>query len=747
MKSFEDLRVKDYLSMLRRRIRYLLVSVLLTSSATGFWLWRTPSIYQSETTIFAQGQFIPEDYLGSLVRQTVDQRIEFVRQQLQSRKFLEPIVKEFNPNADNAQIESQVIAVRSNQEFTAISESTFKLGYRSADPLLAQTMTKRLADAIIKLNDSRRKEKVHVADVFLVQQYTQAASGLASAEQKLYQFRTQNRVASSQESAAPEALRGLQNQVSVLDDRLAGLSDRRKALERRLSEQEQLRRIDPTPAAAPEPAALASSPEEDRLANARSELALARRRYTADHPEVARLAREVGDLEASVRQAASRPRPAPNETRVTALPEPGFSIEILHNEIQGEFDQLDREVAKTQQARKEVLGKIALLEATLNPSSSVAQQLGLLTREYDSAKQLHSFLEGKKQVSELASRVDLSDENRVFTIIDVANLPRGPIWPNRPLYGTVGLFAGVFLGLGLVFVRESLDPTLHEEEAAAELKLPVLTCIPKVRGKKVKKRCSSVGSLSIVPSPDYWAPGNVFHLQSADPLVKDVVLDTATIAGEQFRMMRAKLSLMQNNRAPQSLLVTSALPNEGKSFVACCLAGTLARGLRRKVLLIDLDLRKGGAAKLLGLDPESRGVSALLRRTATTTDFEQSLWKCADVNLYVLPPGAAVEDPGESLDSPELERIVREAKLRFDWVIIDSPPGLVLADANIIAPKCDSTLFVVDTGGTPINFVKDAIQKIGQNRVCGIVMNRDRTMKSNRHHVYYYYRSSQTRYS
>jgi|GEM_PF-1238644 len=753
MKSFEDLGVRDYLAILRRRIWYLLLSVFVAGAGTAVWLWRTPSIYRSEATIFA-GRFLPEETLGSLDRQPVNERIDFVRQQLQSRNFLERMARAFNPGARDEQIERQVVALRSGLDFTAVSPSTFKIGYRSTDPVQAQIMARRLAEGLIQLNKSSRKERVHVADDFLEQEYNEAARNLTLAEQKLYKFRAEHHVAISQESGAPDILRGLQSELSVLEDRLADLADRRKVLDRRLSDHEQLRRIDPVtslqsqlPVSKPGTGELSllASPEQQALEKAQAELALARGRLTPDHPDVRRLEREVEHRQTALKQAAAAPRIAPVEpsAQKPAAPDPGFSAEILRNEILAEIDQVERDTNRTQQSRAEILDKISRHEASINPSSSIAQQLAALTREYESAKQLHGYLEEKKRNTELASRVDLSDENEVFTIIDPANLPQAAIWPNRLMFGAAGLAGGVLLGLGLAFLREYLDPTLHDdEEAALELKLPVLACIPKVAAPKRPSKRADAG-LHVIPARealDEAGSGNRFHLKSADPAAARLILDNMTAAGEQFRMLRARLSSLQKHKGLQSLLITGALPDEGKSFVACCLAGALARGTRGKVLLIDLDLRRRGATKLFGVGFESAGVSELLGGATTALDFERVLWKCADLNLYLMPPGARIEDPAVSLDSPEVERIVRHAKHLFDWVIIDSPPALLMADANVIAPLCDSTVLVVNSGQTPKNCVKDTIDKIGRDRICGIVMNRFHATGSQRyiHHYQHY---------
>ena len=95
MKNLQDFTVQDYLRIVRRRIWYLIVPTILVSVGTAVYVWRMPSVYKSETTILVSDRLVPEDYIGSLVKQSVMDRIEFAKQQLRSRTFVERIAQEF----------------------------------------------------------------------------------------------------------------------------------------------------------------------------------------------------------------------------------------------------------------------------------------------------------------------------------------------------------------------------------------------------------------------------------------------------------------------------------------------------------------------------------------------------------------------------------------------------------------------------------------------------------------------------
>jgi len=232
--------------------------------------------------------------------------------------------------------------------------------------------------------------------------------------------------------------------------------------------------------------------------------------------------------------------------------------------------------------------------------------------------------------------------------------------------------------------------------------------------------------------------GGWFDLGAADPRIRKV-LDPLSVVGEHYRLLRAKLSQMQKQNGIKTLLVTSSIPAEGKTFTACCLAGVFAQEFGRRVLLIDADLRKPRAEYELGIDRAGRpdGLSQVLRGEKVA---EQVLLSSGKSDFFLLPSGPVPEDPAELLSSPSLELTIQRMSQAFDWVVIDSPPVMALADASLIAPLCDATLLVVRAEKTPSKLVKESIERIGRNRICGLLLNRSRRAKASNYYYHYYHR-------
>jgi capsular exopolysaccharide synthesis family protein len=222
------------------------------------------------------------------------------------------------------------------------------------------------------------------------------------------------------------------------------------------------------------------------------------------------------------------------------------------------------------------------------------------------------------------------------------------------------------------------------------------------------------------------------------------VLDPLTVAGEQFRLLRSQLSLRQKQSGIKTVLVTSTVPQEGKSFTSCGLAGVFAQEQGKRVLVIDADMRKLGSGRDFGLNGNCSnvGMAQVLQKGI---ELRAALMKLTNPQFWFLPSGALPTNPSELLSSPILERVLKSAAESFDWVIVDSPPILALSDSTLLASVCDTVLLVVRANSTPAKLVTETINRIGQNRICGIVLNRQKKLPTALYYYNTYYRKSKNK--
>lgn len=202
------------------------------------------------------------------------------------------------------------------------------------------------------------------------------------------------------------------------------------------------------------------------------------------------------------------------------------------------------------------------------------------------------------------------------------------------------------------------------------------------------------------------------------------LLAPGSIAADQYRKLRLAVERLHAHGGLQVLAVTSAGPGDGKSVTTLNLAGALAQSSDARVLVIDADLRRPRVADYLGLPPLAAGglVGAMQR---TDNDLDALVERIDRFNLSVLPAGAPQEAPYELLNSSRLDSLLSEARRRYDYVLIDTPPLLPFPDCRVIGRCVDGYLLTVAAHRTPRKLVSEAIDLLDPAKVVGVVFNGD----------------------
>jgi capsular exopolysaccharide synthesis family protein len=235
-----------------------------------------------------------------------------------------------------------------------------------------------------------------------------------------------------------------------------------------------------------------------------------------------------------------------------------------------------------------------------------------------------------------------------------------------------------------------------------------------LRFEEFAKRCSR-------PGWKMGAEANAFSLQSLN-----------AIGAEKFRTLRSRLYQIAAAHPLKKLVITSAMPGEGKTFVTTNLAQSFVRQTDRRVLLIDADLRASRLHLLLGA-PDRPGLSDYLRGDADECQVTQV---GPSGNLCLIPGGQEITNPSELMHSDRMRHLLERMSQVFDWVILDSPPAMAVHDSSILADMCDGVIFVVRAGSTDFEIAQKASSEFRDKNLLGVVLNR--VEKGDSYNDYYY---------
>ena len=188
---------------------------------------------------------------------------------------------------------------------------------------------------------------------------------------------------------------------------------------------------------------------------------------------------------------------------------------------------------------------------------------------------------------------------------------------------------------------------------------------------------------------------------------------------EEFRTLRSRLYHLREKMPLKKILVTSALPKEGKSFTSSNLAQVMVRQHGRRALLIDADLRAPRLHTMLGTTSDPGLSDYLLGKNDEFSIMQRGPLE----NFFFIPSGTGAADPAELVGNGRLKVLLQRVEPLFDWIIIDSPPAIPVSDASVLAKACDGVLMVVRSNSTPFDLARKARQEFPDQALIGVVLN------------------------
>lgn len=397
------------------------------------------------------------------------------------------------------------------------------------------------------------------------------------------------------------------------------------------------------------------------------------------------------------------------------------ATDLIEKQKQAIVDGLESDYREAHERETLLVAALDQQKVEVNQMAEKMVEYNILKREAEANKTLYEGLMTK--LKETAISAGLRSSN--IRIVDAAMVPSTPSRPAKTRNLALAFVVGLVGGIGLALMREYLDNTVKTPDDIETLaRLPSLAVVPAFSGSNGESKRSGLLKSASANGHDKRIELVAQHLPKSQ-------------MSEAFRALRTSILLSQADHPPQVILVTSALPREGKTTAAANLAVTLAQ-LGDTTVLVDADLRKPGVGRLLnlgsgkyaGLSSYLAGVSSLDLVTVQHPTIP---------NLVAIPTGPLPPNPADLLSSHKLGEAIVELRKKYKFIVIDSPPIMAATDAVILSVQTDGVLLVVRSGETPkeaFTRTRDLLVSVKSN-ILGVVLN---AVDSGAPDYYYSYR-------
>ena len=478
--------------------------------------------YRASTLILVVPQRVPEKYVGPVVAETIDQRLQSINPQIMSESRLERIITELDlyPNKRGVRggMEEIVADMRSDISVEIMRGDLFRVTYSGTNPYKVMQVTQRLASLFVEENTKDREQLASSTNKFLESQLDNTRRALVEQERRVQEYRqTHAGELPSQVGANLQVLQSASFQFQTGEETLSHDRDRRLDLERTLAELNQADQAKPVArgGAAPAPATTsttgtgatsttgpaatdgasadpaAGQPTGDlasnlaQLQNLQHMLAALQVRLKPDHPDVVRTKRLIADMQKAIGAGGG---PSPDEPG----PDPTVVVRNARiSQVRAQLDNIDKEISRKSADQEKLKVQIQTLQHRVENEPTRESELIGLTRDYDTSKATYQSLLARREESGIAADLERQQVGQQFKTLDPARLPEKPYGPNRERINLIAAGVGLALGIALTVLLEIRDQSFRNGvEVVPVLSLPVLASVPGILtpGERMRAR-------------------------------------------------------------------------------------------------------------------------------------------------------------------------------------------------------------------------------------------------------------------
>jgi polysaccharide biosynthesis transport protein len=688
----EEIDLQKYWLVLRRR--WLIISGMAVSTAA----LAGASAYSEKPQYKAQGQLLVQSSRTGFLT-GVGERIgslESLKREgnpldtqavvVQSLPLVQEVIQKLNlRDAQGQLLDAEDLKLKVE---TVVGTDVLKVSYASGDPKQASAVVNELMKAYIASNVVTNRAEAKSAGEFIEQQLPRAQADLEIAAEALQSFQNDNRIfALEKESLATvDTLKTLADQINQSRSQLAEVSAQQNLLDQR---------VDMPVEQAIDSAALSQLPSVQLalgdLQKIQTQLATERTRYRAGHPSVVALERQEAALKSVLQERIGNAVPGSDDVAASDL-----QMSTLRQKFTADAVQLQAQRLGLEQK----VATLTQLQATYRDRASTIPNLvknqDALERRLNIAKKTYETLRTRLQDIRVAESQTVGNAR----IIQEARAPKKAGSSKKPVYIGGGLAVGLMLGVAAAFLLDLIDRSLKSvKEAQSFFGYSLLGLIPRFKTHE-----------AALPMD--------LSLTGISPRVVTAT-GPRSIIHEAYRMFQANLKFTSLDKKTRTILITSSISGEGKSEVAANLATTLAQS-GKKVLLIDVNMRSPNQHHLWGM-MNSMGLSNVI---VDPEELPQAIQEITQ-NLSLLTSGVMPPDPLTLLESEAMAQLMQKVSQQYDYVLLDGPSLVGMADAGILGKLADGVILVVRPGvvtSVGATAAKELLKRSNSN-VLGIVAN------------------------
>lgn len=480
-----ELTMDDYLAMLRRRMKVILIPTLIAPLAGFLISFAFSPKYTSQSLVLVEDQKVPEGYVKPVITEDITQRIATMQQQVLSRNRLAPMIENLKL-AQGKNVDDVIDDIRQNltvepvqPDITAAKRKKgqndvpgFYVNFTASNPREAQNICSALTSMMLEENLKAREQVAQGTTDFLSRQLEDAKHNLDELDSKLAAFKRQYMgQLPGDEDNNLKLLMGLNSQLDANTQSLNRAQQDRAYTNSLLAQQ----------LAAWKSSQTATSPTsiEQQLASLQSQLITLQARYTDDHPDVVKTKNDIAELKRKLNEMNTAAAQNSDTTEKSDAAEPA---EIRQLRLQ--LHQYDQAIAQASRDQKRLQQQINVYQGRVALSPGIEEQYKALTRDYDTAGKFYNDLLAKKSESEMATDMERRQQGEQMRLLNPASLPDTPSFPNRLLFAGGGLGGGLIVGLGLALWLELRDKSIRtEQDVIAVLDMPMLVSVPWIGGE------------------------------------------------------------------------------------------------------------------------------------------------------------------------------------------------------------------------------------------------------------------------